>query len=86
MFDRRTPGAEIWGDRTPGGDGIDMMILIEKDKALEDESESGEIFGQGILIGSLEGIYDEDGTLVGNIHGLRPCNLEMTSILNQISY
>ena len=62
-----------------------MMTLIEKDKTLEDENESGEIFGEGILIGS-EGIYDEDGTLIGNICGLRPCNLEMTSILNQISY
>ena len=51
-----------------------MMNPFEGGKALdgrtlEDECESGEIYGE---------------TLVGNIHD--PCNLEMTSVLNQMKW
>ena len=52
-----------------------MMTLVDKGKALEDESESGEICGEGILAGS-GGICDE--ALIGNTHD--PCNLEMTLV------
>ena len=55
------------------------MTLFEEDRTPE----------IGTLDDESGGIYDErtlgdDETLIGNIH--RPCNLEMISILNQISY
>ena len=56
------------------------MILFEEDRAPE--------------IGTLDendGIYDErilidDDALVGNIHRSCLCNLEMTSVLNQMKW
>ena len=70
----------IWEGGILGGES-DMMTLIDKDKTLEDESESGDICDEGILAGS-DGICDE--ALVGNTHG--PHNLEMTSVLNQMKW
>jgi hypothetical protein len=57
------------------------MTLFEEDRApeigtLDDESGSDGIYDERILA--------DDETLVGNIHS--PCNLEMTSVLNQMKW